>query len=143
MSVTEHLPPFTPTMAGLEQCAGALRALLEIRAVPGDARYYIELAFDEIASNIIRHGRPTGEIDLTIQFDVGEVVLTFEDNGVAFDPCDRPHPVLPLSPEGSIPLDDVPVGGRGLALLRTFVTQMAYERTPQQRNRLSLAIPVR
>jgi len=66
-----------------------------------------------------------------------EVVLVFEDNGVAFDPRVAAGPTPQASLENTI------VGGLGLGLVRKAVSRMDYERTGQECNRLTLAIPRR
>lgn len=115
----------------------ALRECLDARGLHGAPRYNVELVFEEIATNIIRHGSPIGEVELALSFTEHEVVLTFEDDGVPFDPRLQPDPVIPSS------LDEAPVGGRGLPLVRNVATRIEYARTPQSRNQLKLAIPAR
>lgn len=128
---------FPGTSDGFEGAAAELRALLDARHVDTALRYKIEVAFEEIATNIIRHGAPTQDVEVTIAFDEREVVLTFEDDGVPFDPRERAAPLVPAS------IDEAVVGGLGLVLVRKLTTRMAYERTSQRRNRLTLAMPVR
>ena len=136
MSTPQQVLRFPPTLAGLDTAAAWLRALIG-REVNDDARYNLELVFEEVAANIVRHGHPTGDIETAVRFDADEIVLTFEDDGVAFDPGEGPARALPSS------LDEARVGGLGLVLLRKIVTRMTYERTAQKRNILSLAIPAR
>jgi anti-sigma regulatory factor (Ser/Thr protein kinase) len=137
MPTSEHVLRFPGTLAGFQEAAGVLRGLLDTRRLHGDARYNVELAFEEIATNIIRHGSPTGDVELAIAFDDDETVLTFEDDGVPFDPCEQPDPAMPAS------IDEALVGGLGLVLVRKVSTRIAYERTPQCRNHLRLAISAR
>jgi anti-sigma regulatory factor (Ser/Thr protein kinase) len=86
-------------------------------------------------TNIIRHGSPTENVEVAIAFDEREIVLTFGDNGVAFDPCEQPAQALPES------LDETAAGGLGLVLASKIVGRMTYARTPQRRNHLTLTIP--
>ena len=51
-----------------------------------DPRFKVELAFEEVAANIVRHGHPTEDVEVAIRFDDDEIVLTFEDDGAPFDP---------------------------------------------------------
>ena len=136
MSTRQSIFRFPPTLEGLEAAASKLRTVLG-GEVDDDARYNVELIFEEVASNIVRHGCSTGEIEAAVRFEDGEIVLTFEDDGIPFDPRERPDRALPSS------LDEAPVGGLGLVLLRTIVTRMSYERTRRGRNLLTLAIPAR
>jgi anti-sigma regulatory factor (Ser/Thr protein kinase) len=134
MTTRQHLLRFPGTLQGFSEAAETLRGLLDARHLDGDARYNVELAFDEIATNIIRHGSPTGDIEVAIAFGDDEVVLTFEDDGVPFDPCAHTAPAS---------TGEVTVGGLGLVLIRRISTGMTYERTPQNRNRLALVMPAR
>src|SRR5258705_8153907 len=104
MTRRQHLLRFPPTLAGLEETTDTLRKLLDAREVADAARYNVELVFEEVAANIVRHGSPTGEIEAAVRFDDNEIVLTFEDDGVPFDPRTRPDPVPPSS------IDEAPVG---------------------------------
>ncbi|MEQ1573770.1 MAG: ATP-binding protein [Vicinamibacterales bacterium] len=137
MPTNQHRLRFPPTLPGLEHAASALRELLNARHVDSSPRYNVELAFEEAVSNIVRHGSPIGDVEVVIRFDDDEIVMMLEDDGVPFDPRERPDPVMPTS------IDDAPVGGLGLVLLRKILTRMVYERTPQNRNLLTLAIAAR
>jgi anti-sigma regulatory factor (Ser/Thr protein kinase) len=136
MASRQAVVRFTATMAGLGQAGEALRALLDTVNIDPSRRYQVELALDEIVSNIIRHGQPVSAIELTAAIHREEAVLTFEDDGVAFDPRAHRKTRQPVSAE------QMPIGGLGLTLVKSFVTRIEYERTPQH-NRLTLAIPLR
>jgi anti-sigma regulatory factor (Ser/Thr protein kinase) len=136
MAPRESVLRFPPTLAGFEQAAARLNTLLG-RDIAERARYNVELAFEEVVTNVVRHGGATGEIEAVIRFADDEIVLTVQDDGVPFDPRERPNRVIPSS------LDEAPVGGLGLVLLKNIVTRMTYERTSQQRNVLTLTIRAR
>jgi serine/threonine-protein kinase RsbW len=137
MTAIQHLLRFRATVAGLEEAGSALRALLDAHHVEGTPRYNVELAFEEVATNIVRYGFPAGDVEVALGFDNDEIILTFEDDGVPFDPRGQPAPALPTS------IDEAQVGGLGLVLVRKVLTRMSYERTPQHRNHLTLAIAAR
>ena len=128
---------FPPTLAGFQAAGRALTSILESRDLDGGARHNVQLVFEEIATNIVRHGSASGDVEVGITLDDHEVVLTFEDDGKPFDPRTQPEPPAPSS------LDDARIGGLGLVLVRKFSTRIDYERTPQSLNRLTVAIPVR
>ena len=137
MPTHQHVLRFCATIAGLEEAAGALRSVLDEQQVNADPRFKVELAFEEVVANIIKHGRPTEDVEVAIRFDDDEIVLTFEDDGVPFDPLSRPDPVAPSS------IDEAVVGGLGLVLVKNMTTRLDYERTPRHRNLLTLALPAR
>lgn len=136
MPTTPHLLRFPATAAGLAEGARALSALLDNGGRTGLGRYNVELAFEEIAANIVNHGATNGEITAAVVLEEAETILIFEDDGVPFDPRDWPEPTLPSS------IEEATVGGLGIMLVRKISTRMIYERTTDGRNRLTIAIPV-
>lgn len=132
---TRHALRFPGTLAGFKDAARALGDILDGRPLESDLRYDVELVFDELAANIVRHAHPTDEVEMEITFD-GEITMTFEDDGVAFDPRLQPAPPAPAT------IAEARVGGLGLVLVRKICSRIDYVRTPQGRNRLAVAIPI-
>jgi anti-sigma regulatory factor (Ser/Thr protein kinase) len=100
------------------------------------ALFNIELILEESLMNVIWHAfsdQAEHRIDLLVQVEPQEIVLRFEDDGIAFDPLQASEPVLPTS------LDDAVPGGLGLMLVRKFAKSVAYERSGD-RNRLTIAV---
>jgi len=137
MPSDQHVLRFPGTRAGFENAAAALRGVLDARGLSDGPRYNVELAFEEVATNIIRHGSPHGDVEVVIAFSEHEIVLTFDDDGAAFDPREHPAPAVPAS------IDEAAPGGLGLVLVRKVTSRMTYERTSQHRNHLTLAISAR
>lgn len=137
MLARPHVLRFAATLAGFADAAVSLRELLDARRLGDRARYNVELAFEEISANIIRHGLPTSDVKVEVDFRDDEIVLTFEDDGVPFDPREQPAPRVPES------IEEAEVGGLGLVLVRNISTRLDYERTADERNHLTLAIPAR
>ncbi len=77
-----------------------------------------ELAVAEIAANIIEHSRPE-VMGLRLTLTMGRVSAEFTDRGRLC--VSRALPALPV--------DDEAERGRGLALARTAVDELHYERT--------------
>jgi serine/threonine-protein kinase RsbW len=128
---------FPPTLLGLEEGASVLRGLLDASGLAIGPRNKVEVAFEEVAVNIMRYGRPKSDIEVWIDIGDAQVLLVFEDDGVPFDPREHADPPPPAS------LDEAAVGGRGITLIRKFSTRMDYLRTSDGRNRLTLAIETR
>src|SRR5580698_3303107 len=97
MRTVRHVLRFQATLAGFEHGNNALHRLLDEWQVAGQPRFNIELAFEEIAVNIVRHGLPSADVEVVVDFDDSEVVLTFEDDGVPFDPLQHADPEVPTS----------------------------------------------
>ena len=136
MAARETVVRLPATISGLAQAGEALRAFLDTLELDPSRRYRVELTFDEIAGNIVRHGQPVSSVELLIAVDDVEAVMTFVDDGAAFDP--RTHETRP--PASS---DPPPVGGLGLVFVKAYASRIEYERTRQHHNRLTLAIPLR
>jgi anti-sigma regulatory factor (Ser/Thr protein kinase) len=132
---TEHFLRFPGTIEGFAGAAKALRAILDDRELHPRHRHDVELVFDEIATNIVKYGRPSSDVEAVIRFG-DETTLTFEDDGVAFDP--RAQPAPPVATRRS----ELRIGGLGLVIVRDLCTRVDYERTAGGRNRLTLTIPV-
>ncbi len=105
--------------------------------MPADHRFDVELVFEEVAANIIRHANATDHVELQVKVEPDEVVMRFEDNGVPFDPSQHPDPQFAAS------LEDAQVGGLGIFLLRQRSTRIAYERSAHNHNVLTIAIVTR
>ncbi len=124
-----------PDLAGLAAGQAAVRDFLARPGVSERAAYYAELAFEELLTNVIRHGRPAAGsmVDVSITVDEARVVLDFEDGGQPFDPLTLPPPSRPDS------VDDAPIGGLGIFLIRRTAEHVAYRRV-DGRNHLTVAI---
>jgi anti-sigma regulatory factor (Ser/Thr protein kinase) len=132
----EHRLRFPGTRTGFEQAADGLRSVLDRWAVHGRERSRVELVFEEVVTNIIRHGfddTDIHQIHVAVTCDSRAVVLTFDDDGRPFDPLERPALVKPGS------LAEAPIGGLGIALVRKMASAIGYERTPGG-NRLEVTI---
>ena len=106
----------------------------------GATRYNAELVFEEVVANIVGHGAPDGhalEVRLLLEIRPDSIILTFDDNGVPFDPRGRADP----PPQKS--LDEARIGGYGLMLVRHAVSSLDYLRTAEGRNRLTVRLPTR
>jgi len=128
--------PATP--AGFSRGFDELRHGLDGLPLDPRARFGVELVFEEVVANVLRHGsRPNGEtrIQLEVALEHDAVRLVFEDDGPPFDPRERPDPAPPTD------LEHAPTGGRGLMLIRRFSSGLEYLRTPEGRNRLTVTVP--
>jgi serine/threonine-protein kinase RsbW len=92
------------------------------------------LAVDEAASNIITHGYQGqgGIIEVEVSREEDALVIRLRDEATPFDPTSVPPPDLIL------PLQQRPVGGLGIHLIRQVMDEMAYRIMPQGGNELTL-----
>lgn len=102
-----------------------LDRLAERMRLPRETMSQIRIVCDEVLANVITHGfRDDGEHDIEVSVESTErrLVLTVSDDGVPFDPLGAPLP------DTSGSLEERPVGGLGIHLVRHLVDQMTYER---------------
>ena len=95
-----------------------VRALVRDVAAASDAPIDCEddlvQAVDEAVTNVILHGYrgSDGRIDVHVERDAEDIVITIEDAAPTFDPGSVPAPDLTVPPEHRVP------GGMGIHLMR-------------------------
>jgi anti-sigma regulatory factor (Ser/Thr protein kinase) len=85
----------------------------------------MNVVLDEIINNIINYGYPQEEerlISVKITIENSSMTLIITDDGVAFNPFSIDKPDLSLS------LEDRPIGGVGLHIVKNLMDSYAYER---------------
>lgn len=121
---TRHQPLLLPADPRSldEVTAYVLKVVGEYLRAP--TAYRMRLAADEVATNIVTHGRVRGGQDLSVSGGVDDdmVWIRFRDTGPAFDPHSAAAPDLTLPPALR------PVGGLGLHLAFNVLDRFDYER---------------
>lgn len=138
MPTGEHVLRVSGDMAGFERGAAAVRSALDACQVSSRARFWVEVVFEEIVTNIVRHGytdERSHAIDVRLTCGPADIVLAVEDDGQPFDPLQRAEPARP----GSI--EEAEIGGLGIPLVRKAATGLQYERTADGKNRLTVTLP--
>jgi len=98
----------------------------------------VNLVLDEIVSNAIKHGHPNeadGEIEVSLALDGHLMTILVSDDGIPFNPLDVPAPNLDL------PIEERPVGGLGVHIVKAVSETIAYRRE-NGRNLLTLTMRV-
>ena len=113
--------------ASVDAAQTALRAFLAARGVSERAAFHTELAFEELAVNVVRHayaGQPPSQsrIDVRVQVGDPEIILVIEDTGLPFDLVQAPE--VPLATT----LEQAKVGGLGIRFIRAAATRITHER---------------
>lgn len=87
--------------------------------------YRLQLAVDEIASNIVIHGymenNLTGDIEVRRQIDADSLTITLVDSAIPYDPFSRPLP-----DNLDEPLENRSIGGLGVYLAVNNVDGFLY-----------------
>jgi anti-sigma regulatory factor (Ser/Thr protein kinase) len=101
--------------------------------LPAEAVADLQVALDEVLTNIIKYGYTDGrghDIHVALRAEGDMLVVEIEDDGIPFDPLALP------SPDTHAPLGERRVGGIGIHFVRELMSEVRYERVAG-RNRLS------
>jgi serine/threonine-protein kinase RsbW len=93
--------------------------------MPETSLFQLQVALDEIVSNIIKYAWPEGgahEIEIRIAVRDNGVEVEIIDDGRVFDPCDAPKRAKPL------PGQKPQAGGVGVQMTRQLVDRFSYAR---------------
>ncbi len=111
-------------IGNMEAVTDYINAWLEEVECPVKAQMQIDIAVDEIFSNIARYAYAPeiGEavIRLETESDPRAAVITFMDRGKAYDPLELKEPVTTLSAE------ERPIGGLGIFLVKKIMDDVEY-----------------
>jgi anti-sigma regulatory factor (Ser/Thr protein kinase) len=111
--------------ADLARVLDEIDARLAEQPVSPKRKYAVRLALDELVSNILQYAYDDeGVHPIGIRLETGDPFsLTIEDDGKPFDPlADAPPPVL------NGPVEDRPIGGLGLHILKEMGMKLNYRR---------------
>jgi len=109
----------------LERMAQAVAAWCQENSIPTEMEYPVNLALDEIVSNVIRHGWKDGgehQIEVQVYRRGAELRVEVEDDAVPFNPLEAPAPDI------TRPLEERPAGGLGIHLVRHIMDSLEYRR---------------
>ena len=121
-----RLPAVLDSLAALRHYAGIAAAGAGIGE---EQSYQLQLAVDEIATNIITYGYkedgPRAQISIFGEIRDDRLVITLEDRAPAFDPRTMQ---MPEAEELSKPLEQRTIGGLGIYLAIEGVDHFDYRR---------------
>ncbi len=118
---------------GIRRAAHDFDAFTAANHLPAGAAWPFQVALDEVLSNIVNHGYaerdPGGEIEIHFHLQDDVLELTIVDDAAPFDP------LAAAEPDTEQPLEERPIGGLGIFLVRKLMDAVEYERR-EGRNRL-------
>lgn len=99
-----------------------------------DDVFACELAIDEAASNAFQHayGEQGGSVQIKMWREGDEIVLALVNWGVAFEPENVPAPNLASK------LEERPIGGLGLYLMRRMMDDVTFQFDPIRGNLITM-----
>jgi serine/threonine-protein kinase RsbW len=116
--------------------ATAVSSFLEAEGVDPHATYALEMAFEELVTNVIKYAYGAAsaegrEIRYAVRVAADHVGLALEDDGLPFDPVTSELPELPTR------IEEARIGGLGLRVLRRTARSFDYLREGD-RNRVEI-----
>jgi sigma-B regulation protein RsbU (phosphoserine phosphatase) len=110
----------------IRRLASAIEEFLGRYDIPADMVFQINLVLDEILTNVISYGFPTGklsEIEIDMFLDDARVVFRILDFGSSFNPLAQA-----TEPDLAANLEDRRIGGLGIHFIKTFMDEADYWR---------------
>ena len=121
--------------AELDNVLSFADTILEELGCSVKAQMQIDIAIEEIFVNIAHYAYPESEGEAVIYVEPGEgsssVTITFEDEGIQYDPLKNEDPDITLSAE------DRPIGGLGIFMVKKSMDEVSYE-YKDGKNRLTI-----
>lgn len=120
--VTLHL---SCSHSALASAIVRIAAELETAGADPASIYAARVIAEELGTNVIKYAYPEGQCDtftVMLTLHPPHFTLTVEDHGTPFNPLDCPPPDLTL------PLEERPIGGLGIHLVRKLSDRVTYER---------------
>ncbi len=115
----------TATVESIETVTDFVNEQLEALDCPMKAQMQIDIAIDELFSNIAHYAYNPETGNATVQVEVVEnplaVIITFIDNGVPYDPLKSDDPDTTLSAE------ERDIGGLGIFMVKKTMDEITYE----------------
>ncbi len=109
----------------LARISDAVEELAESEGWPPALAFRVNLVLEEFGINVINYAYEEGgrDFELTLSSEPDILTIEFTDAGVPFNPLeDNPEP------DTSAPIEERPIGGLGLRMVREMTEEMRYER---------------
>ncbi len=119
------------TIAAVEDGRRRMLDFPSVQALTAPARHRLEVIFEELVSNTIRHGftkHSNQSIHVSIDPKPEAIEFTFEDDGEPFNPLEM------AAPEGFSSIENARIGGLGIPLVVRLSANLRYERLNASRS---------
>lgn len=103
----------------------AVEGYCQAHRLPNGPVGHLQLALEEHVTNIMRHGGNSDDarpITVQVQVHGDELVAEVKDTGPRFNPLELP------SPDIHQPIDERPLGGLGIHMMRQLTDRLDYRR---------------
>jgi anti-sigma regulatory factor (Ser/Thr protein kinase) len=110
----------------VERLGRLVEAFGEAERLSAELVFSVNLALDEVITNIIRYAHEADDrqhpIDVRLSLEQGVLTAQVEDDGRPFNPLEAPLPDLDAD------IEERPIGGLGIHLVRTMMSSLEYRR---------------
>lgn len=112
---------------GAGRVNAAFAGFARTHALPEAVRRSFNVALDELLANELSHGMAglrAGPltVDVEVELDQERLTVTLTNDGPPFDPFRQ------AAPDTTLSVDDRPIGGLGIHLVRELMDEVSYER---------------
>ena len=124
----------TASWAELERLNEAIQDFALQQAWSDESLYQVRLVLEELITNVIDHGaidHHTPQVDIHFVQTGQLLIIDIADTGIQFDP------LLKAPPDLAVDIDERPIGGLGVFLVRELMDEVQYQRIGD-RNQLRL-----
>ncbi len=97
----------------------------DAHALPTAIRRSMNVVLDELLTNTVSYGlagREDGKVTIDVELRPDRLTVTLVDNGQPFDPFGR------AAPDTTLSVQERPIGGLGIHLVRQLVDEVSYHR---------------
>lgn len=118
ITITNNLSEIKRVYAQLEEFG-------ELCHLKPDIIFSMNLAFDELLTNVISYGYNDDKehlIQINVSLKNDELIANIEDDGKAFNPIESPEPDITTS------IEERKIGGLGIHIMRHFTDELSYKR---------------
>ncbi len=111
------------TTGNIEEVTAFIDAYLEKIDCPMHEQMQIDVAVDELFSNIANYAYSPNVGKATVEIDAADagVVITFIDSGIPYNPLEREDPDIKAK------VEDREIGGLGIFMVKKMMDGMSYE----------------
>ena len=95
---------------------------LDLYNCPEKEKIKIDIVIDELITNIAKYayGSDIGDVTFQVEIDKNNIYMKFIDSGIPYNPMEHAEPDVSLS------VEDRPVGGLGIFLVKKLMDKMEY-----------------
>ena len=117
---------FANDQSEVEKLSHLVEAFGQVHGLHPQSVFSVNLALDEVVTNIIRYAyddnRLPHPIVVRLALEEGVLAMQVEDDGRAFNPLEAP------APDVNATIEERPIGGLGIHLVRSIVDSVEYRR---------------